>query len=982
MWLSPGKLISSSTFLKQVRPRRCYAAPALFRRSPTGSEPVLEEPATVDAHQQTDDLGSSVELDCSRVRHRLHVMRKEPFLALSFFHQLKRGGFVHDVYTYAAMIRILCFWNLDRKLNSMLSELVNNERERDFAVSGLLEALSDGCDVDCAKVVSKVSDVLVKLHAVVAMFDEAIDVLFCVNQLGFKPSILTCNYLMNRLIESGEVDAAVAIYMQLDCFGLHPNEYTCSIAVKAFCRKGCLDQALSVFQTMEDLGMAPNAFAYSTYIEGLCTHNSPDSGYKALQLLVEAKLPVDEFAYAVVIRGFCKQMKLKEAVDVLVEMKRQGFAPNVYAYGAIICGLCRDGNVLDAVSLHDDMLSEGVKTNCMIVTSILQGWSQAGKGSNLLSFFETCKRMGIYLDKVCYNIVMNACCKLGNMDAAIELLAEMKDKHLVPDIVNYTTVIGGYLDEGKPYEALNIFKGMKENGVIPDIVTYNVIASGFSRLGLTQEVNNLLQYMEDHDIKPNNDTYSVIIEGLCTGGNLEDAEALFSYLKDQNLDIVNAMVNGYCSARNLEKAFELFISLTEKGYTLKKRSCLKLLSSMEHDVEKSIQLVQTVLALGAEYSNIMCSKAIGMLSRAGEMEKAQYVFDLLVSRGLSADMMTYTMMINGYCRVNCEREACTLLYDMKNKGLEPDIITYTVLLDGALKIRSRKKAMGISSNNAEHSILLNELKGMDITPDAVTYTVLIDDRCKTNKFKDAVTLFQEMIDRGLQPDTVTYTALLCGYFHVGDVAGATALRDKMFDNQLRPDDIFKSAWNHGILKDLKWEAIAVDRLPVMILILQINARLQGFSLAQELAPSLMREVSKVDKLEDLCRRATHCNLVVMKELQFNEEKPFDPYGQVPRSRNQMALTNGYLAMVVAAHLYSNMLYDLKRVGYKYCFAPASVGILLCSESTISNDVIIVLQSQINKGLIASGPKTITSSSSNPLPGTVALASWETANSGV
>ncbi|CAN1271839.1 Pentatricopeptide repeat-containing protein At2g26790, mitochondrial [Linum perenne] len=390
---------------------------------------------------------------------------------------------------------------------------------------------------------------------------------------------------------------------------------------------------------------------------------------------------------------------------------------------------------------------------------------------------------------------MKAFCKLGDVDAATALLTEMKKKGMIPDFVNYTTLIHGYCCGGKLNEALKLFKEMKDNGIKPDIITYNVLASGFSRSGHTEEIKRLLDYMMDQGIEPRNDTYSVIIEGLCTAGKLKDAEAFFFDVKDQSPDICNAMVNGYCSVKSVEKAFKL----VKQGYTLKKSSCWKLLSSLENDSEKSVQLAEMMLARNADYSCTLCSKVIGTLSCAGEMEKAGNLFHLLSKVGISVDLLTYTMMIHGYCKVNRLKEAIDLLDDMKKRRVKPDVITYTVLLDGALK-----KLPGRREQESVKNAIAYEMKEMEIEPDVGHYTVLIDRDCRTDNLQGAKELFKEMIDRGLQPDNVVYTALLCGHLNVGDRVGARVLLGEMYDKKLTRDAILDSALiQHGLLKVTK-----------------------------------------------------------------------------------------------------------------------------------------------------------------------------------
>ncbi|CAK9183949.1 unnamed protein product [Ilex paraguariensis] len=658
------------------------------------------------------------ELNTHQVIQILNDLRKEPSLALSFFSQLKKHGFKHDVGTYMAIIRILCSWGMDRRLDSILFEVIGSKNGHlGFDIADLFEALEKEHLAEGPNSLVKAFDALVKLHVSAGMFYEAIDILF--RTRGFLPHILTFNFLMNRLVEHGKVDMAVSIYKQLKRLGLSPNVYTYVILIKAYCRKGSLEEAFEVFEEMTKAGVAPSAFTYTTFIEGLCSYGMTILGYEMLLEWRGENAPIDMFAYAVVIRGFVREKKLKEAKDVLLDMEDQGLVPDAYCYGALIQGYCESGSTARALDAHQEMAAKGIKTNCMILSSILQCLCQMGLASEAVDHFQKFKDLGIFLDGVTYNTAIDSFCKLGRMEEAVRLLDEMKGQKIVPDVVHYTTLMNGYCNQWKLPDALNLFENMKDEGLKPDFVTFNVLASGFSRNGLAQKTINLLDHMMAQ--RPDPITYNIIIEGLCIRVTVEEAKMFLSCLEVRRLDDYAAKINGYSEANSTKEAFELF-DRRQQGVLVRKTSCLKLLSN---------------------------------LCMEGDMGKARQVFDYMIQRGLTPDVVTYTRMLKGYCHVRCLQEACGLFRDMKARCIEPDVICYTAL---------------------------------------------IDSHCKSDNLQDAEGLFNEMIDRGLEPDIVTYTVLLCGYFRQGYVDRAVILFDEMSSKGIEPDSYFKSALQCGILK--------------------------------------------------------------------------------------------------------------------------------------------------------------------------------------
>ncbi|KAF4369246.1 hypothetical protein F8388_022902 [Cannabis sativa] len=227
-----------------------------------------------------ETLHLSPDLDSFRVVEILRSLRAEPDLAIAFFHRSKEeAGFRHEISAYVELVKILCYWGLDRKLDSLFRDIILPSKEQPggpenlpFLISEFLLRLEE--ELEVGQSLFRAYNALVKSYVSVAMFDDAIDVLFQTRRKGFVPHIFTCNYLLNRLIEHGKMDMAVAIYKQLKRIGLSPNDYTHAIVIKALCKKGALEEAADVFLEMEKAGLKPSPFAYSAYIEGLCTNHS------------------------------------------------------------------------------------------------------------------------------------------------------------------------------------------------------------------------------------------------------------------------------------------------------------------------------------------------------------------------------------------------------------------------------------------------------------------------------------------------------------------------------------------------------------------------------------------------------------------------------------------------------------------------------------------------------------------------------------
>ncbi|ESQ43825.1 hypothetical protein EUTSA_v10005842mg [Eutrema salsugineum] len=152
--------------------------------------------------------------------------------------------------------------------------------------------------------------------------------------------------------------------------------------------------------------------------------------------------------------------------------------------------------------------------------------------------------------------------------------------------------------------------------------------------------------------------------------------------------------------------------------------------------------------IGVETINCL----LDSLGRAKLGKEAQVLFDKLKER-FTPNLMTYTVLLNGWCRVKNLMEAARIWNHMIDQGLKPDIVAHNVMLEGLL--RSRKKSDAIK--------LFHVMKSKGPCPNVRSYTIMIRDFCKQSSMETAIEYFDDMVDSGLQPDAAVYTCLITGF---------------------------------------------------------------------------------------------------------------------------------------------------------------------------------------------------------------------------
>ncbi|TXG63312.1 hypothetical protein EZV62_010306 [Acer yangbiense] len=133
-------------------------------------------------------------------------------------------------------------------------------------------------------------------------------------------------------------------------------------------------------------------------------------------------------------------------------------------------------------------------------------------------------------------------------------------------------------------------------------------------------------------------------------------------------------------------------------------------------------------------------------------KEAQLLFDKLKERFMP-NLRTYTVLLNGWCKVKNLMEAGRVWNDMIDKGFKPDIVAHNTMLEGLLKSKKRSDAIK----------LFEVMKAKGPLPNVQSFTIMIRDFCKQGKMGDAMEYLKVLHESGCLPDAAVYTCLITGF---------------------------------------------------------------------------------------------------------------------------------------------------------------------------------------------------------------------------
>ncbi|XP_059303573.1 pentatricopeptide repeat-containing protein At1g52640, mitochondrial [Lycium ferocissimum] len=161
----------------------------------------------------------------------------------------------------------------------------------------------------------------------------------------------------------------------------------------------------------------------------------------------------------------------------------------------------------------------------------------------------------------------------------------------------------------------------------------------------------------------------------------------------------------------------------------------------------------------------------------GEVANAQKLFDEMLERGCSVDLLAYNSILDSLCKAGKMDEAFNFFMKMKSIGLIPDAFTYSIFIHGYCSV------------NDIHSVfrVLDQMRRYKLVPNVFTYNCIIKKLCKTNKVDEVYQLIDEMISGGVRPDCWSYNTILASHCDHNEANLALRLISRMEKNDCLPD---------------------------------------------------------------------------------------------------------------------------------------------------------------------------------------------------
>ncbi|PKU87819.1 Pentatricopeptide repeat-containing protein [Dendrobium catenatum] len=461
--------------------------------------------------------------------------------------------------------------------------------------------------------------------------------------------------------------------------------------------------------------------------------------------------------------------------------------------------LKNSSRVLSEVSsLHSRAMKAGFTEYGQVSTTLLNLYAKCCSLDNACKLFDDMSQR----NALNWTILLTACVRSGHNELGLSLFSRMLVDGVLPNCFTLATIFkccakkNNILEVGK-----SIHGWIVRNGIEKDIVLQNSILDFYAKSESFQYARTVFEIMTERDTI----SWNVMIGVHIKFGDLNGAMELFRASPSQDVSSWNTFISGQMQNGSDKAALQFLHLMAKVGpmfnhYTL---SITLVLAAKLALLDLGKQIHNKLLRLGFENDAFIKNSLVNMYSKCGRMETSLTIFcDRVQGNKISqlapafieplANTISWSTLIAGFVQNGTTEEALVLFCRMLYEGVAVDSYTLT-------SIASACADAGILEQGRQIHACIEKLgHGFDV----FLASAIIDMYAKCGSLDDAREIFDGIECRNV----VFWTSMIVSYALHGEGREAIRVFEMMLDKKIMPNEISFT----GILSACSHEALIVE----------------------------------------------------------------------------------------------------------------------------------------------------------------------------
>ncbi|KAL7251773.1 hypothetical protein ACSBR1_013601 [Camellia fascicularis] len=260
----------------------------------------------------------------------------------------------------------------------------------------------------------------------------------------------------------------------------------------------------------------------------------------------------------------------------------------------------------------------------------------------------------------------------------------------------------------------------------------------------------------------------LLLSSTSLSPNLNYALSVFSHIPDPPTHLSNQFLRQLSRSTEPQSTLLVYEKLRREGLGVDRFSLPALLkaSSRASALIEGMEIHGLASKLGFDEDPFVQTALVGMYAACGRILDARMVFDKMSHR----DVVSWSIMLDGYCQSGLFDDALALFEDMKNSYVKPDEMILSTILSAC------GRAGNLRYGKAIHELIVE--KNMLVDPHLQSALITMYASC------GSMELAQNLYDQLSQKNVVVSTAMVSGYSKLGNVEAARLIFNQMDEKDL------------------------------------------------------------------------------------------------------------------------------------------------------------------------------------------------------
>jgi len=527
----------------------------------------------------------------------------------------------------------------------------------------------------------------------------------------------------------------------------------------------------------------------------------------------------DVFSWTVMISAYAKHGLGRHSVALFHQMKEgtTSIQPSRFTFASVLSACANLAALQEGIRIHHEIIRSGIVFDIFLGNALIDMYVKCGSVENGRDMFDKMPQR----DVVSWTSMIAGYAHNGDCVEALKLFQEMQVEGVVPDAKTFSTVLPAIADLEALEQGMWIHREVIKRGFQTDVFVHSALVDMYAKCGIIENAHNLFVNMSQRNVV----TWNSMIRGYGQIGNVDKAAKLFQQMPERDSVSWLLMVAGYAQNGHGEEALKLFKQMQLAGVELCSKVYINVISACANmaSLEQGLAIHEEIIRSGFQYDVFVGSALVGLYAKCTCIDNARRVFDKMLQR----DVVSWTTMIVGYAQNGYSLEALRLFQQMQQEGVKPDSNTFASVLpicaniaalEQGIEIHQQIIRSGFQSDVFVESALVDMYakcgridKARNLFDrlhqrNVVSWTTMIVGYAMHGFGKEAINLFEQMQESGVNPNHVTLVGVLSACCHAGLVE-----RGRQCFNQMSQRYHINPAMEHyGCMVDLFGRAGHID----------------------------------------------------------------------------------------------------------------------------------------------------------------------------